>query len=127
VIIDRQALLSEINGTIFAPNNFKQHHDIATSTGVVPKSKVASVFAKKYNIDMILGVLTLFEFCHKINDSFTLSLIADNDPSRDSAMAIVTGDESSENYYFFPALVRVEHPTDVWQSSGPGQYRSGQV
>jgi len=36
VIIDRQALLSEINGTIFAPDNFKQHHDIATSTGVVP-------------------------------------------------------------------------------------------
>jgi len=74
---------------------------------------------------MILSVLTLFEFCHKINDSFTLSLIADNDPSRDSTTAIATGDESSESYYFFPALVRVEHPTDVWQSSGPGQYQCG--
>ena len=81
--------------------------------------------ADKYNIDMILSVLTLFEFCHMINDSFTLSLIADNDPSRDGATAIATGDESSEGYYFFPALVRVEHPTDVWQSSGPGQYQCG--
>ena len=122
VIIDKQALLSEINGTIFAPDNFRQHHDIATSTGVVPKSKVEIVFD---SIDMILSVLTLFEFCHKIKDSFTLSLIADNDLSRDSAAAIATGDESSESYYFFPALVRVEHPTDVWQSSDPGQYQCG--
>ena len=91
----------------------------------MPKSKVASVFAEKYNIDMILSVLTLFEFCHKINDSFTLSLIADNDPSRDSATAIATGDEFSESYYFFPALVRVECPTDVWKSSGPDQYQCG--
>ena len=125
VIMDKLALLSEINGTIFAPGKFKQHREIVTSTGVVPKSKVASVFAGKYNIDMILTVLTLFEFCHKINDSFTLSLIADNDPSMDSGGAIATGDESSESYYFFPTLVRVERPTDVWQSSGPDQYRCG--
>jgi len=30
VIINKQAILSEINGTIFAPENFKQHHNIAT-------------------------------------------------------------------------------------------------
>ena len=50
VIIDKQALFSEINGTIFAPEKFKQHHDIATSTGVVPKSKVAHVLAEKYKL-----------------------------------------------------------------------------
>ena len=125
VVINKQAVLSEINGTVFAPENFKQHHDIATSTGVVPKSKIAGVFAEKYNIDMILCVLTLFEFCQKIKDSFTFSLIASSDPSRDVSAAITTIDESSESYYFFPALVRVEHPTDVWQSSGPGQYQCG--
>ena len=38
VVINKQAVLSEINGTVFAPEYFKQHHDIATSTGVVPKS-----------------------------------------------------------------------------------------
>ena len=125
VIINKQAVLSEINGTIFAPEYFKQHHDIATSTGVVPKSKIADVFAEKYNVDMILCVLTAFEFCQAIKDSFTLSLIASSDSSRDGAAAITTSDESSESYYFFPALVQVEHPTDVWQSSGPGQYQFG--
>ena len=124
VVINKQVVLSEINGTVFAPEKFKQHHDIATSTGVVPKSKIACVFAEKYNTDMILCVLTLFEFCQKIKDSFTLSLIASSDPSRDGVAAVTTSDECSESYYFFPALVRVEHPTDVWQSSGPG-YQCG--
>ena len=82
VVINKQAVLSEIDGTIFAPEYFKQHHDIATSTGVVPKSKIVGVFAEMYNIDMILCVLTAFEFCQKIKDSFTLSLIASSDPSR---------------------------------------------
>ena len=125
VVINKQALLSEINGTIFAPEYFKEHHDIATSTGVVPKSKIADVFAEKYNVDMILSVLTLFEFCQKINDSFTLSLIASSDPARDGAAATTTSDESTESCYFFPALVQVERPTDVWQSNGPGQYQFG--
>ena len=58
VVINKQAVLSEINGTVFTPEYFKQHHDIATSTGVVPKSKITGMFAKKYNVDMILGVLT---------------------------------------------------------------------
>ena len=117
VVINKQAVLSEINATVFTPEYFKQQHDIAASTGVVPKSKITGMFAKKYNVDMILGVLTAFEFCQKIKDSFTLSLI------EDGAAAITTSDNSSESYYFFPALVRVEHPTDVWQSSGPGQYQ----
>ena len=125
LVINKQVVLSEINGTIFAPENFKQNHDIATSTGVVPKSKIAGVFAEKYNIDMILSVLTIFEFCRKIEDSFTLSLIASSDPSRDVATDVTTIHKPSESHYFFPALVRVEHPTDVWQGSGPGQYQCG--
>ena len=125
LVINKQVVLSEINGTVFAPEEFKQHHDIATSTGVVPMSKIAGVFAEKYNVDMILGVLTLFEFCQKIKDSFTLSLIASSDHSKDVAAAVTTIDKPSENYYFFPTLVRVEHPTDVWQGSGSGQYQCG--
>ena len=124
VVINKQAVLSDINGTIFAPENFKQHHNIATSTGVVPKSKIADVFTE-YNIDMILSVLTLFQFCQRIKDSFTLTLIANSDPSTDGTAAMIMTGESSESYYFFPALVRVEHPTDLWESSFPGEYRCG--
>ena len=38
---------------------------------------------------------------------------------------MTTGDESSESYYFFPALVQVEQPTDEWQSSDPERYQCG--
>ena len=38
---------------------------------------------------------------------------------------MTTGDESSESYYFFPALIQVEQPTDVWQSSDPERYQCG--
>ena len=44
VIIDKTALLGEINGTVFAPEDFKQHCELATSTGVVPRSKLAKQF-----------------------------------------------------------------------------------
>ena len=83
------------------------------------QSKIAGVFAE-YNIDMILCFLTEFEFCQKINDLFNVRQIANSDPSRKDSAS--TG-ESSESYYYFPALVQVEHPTDVWQSSGPVQYQ----
>ena len=119
MITDKPALLSEINRTVFKP-----HHDITCSTGVVPKSKVAGVF-KKHNIDTILCVLTQLQFCWNITDSFTLSLIVNSDPKGNNAAAMTTGDESSESYYFFPRLVRVKHPKDIWQNSGPGQYQCG--
>ena len=125
IVTDEQAILSKINGTIFAPEYFKQHHDIATSTGVVSQSKIAGVFAE-YNIDMILCFLTEFEFCQKIKDPFNLRQITSSDPSRNnSASGMTATGESSESYYYFPALVQVEHPTEVWQSSGPVKYQCG--
>lgn len=36
VILQKQALLGEINGTIFAPKNLNQHKNLSSSTGVVP-------------------------------------------------------------------------------------------
>ena len=41
IITDKTALLAKINGTMFAPEDFKQHCQLATSTGVVPRSKLA--------------------------------------------------------------------------------------
>ena len=115
VIMDKQALLSDINGTIFSPENFKQYHDIATSTGVVRKSNIENVFPH-FDSDMIVRVLTQFEFCQEIKDDSTLSLI---DPT-----VKPPNTQTSETYYFFPALVRVERPEDIWQGS-PSHYRCG--
>ena len=73
VIFDKAILISEINGTMFAPENFKEHRDFATSTGVVPLSKIKAAFPK-YNPEMITSFLTHLEFCQRIQDVVTLSM-----------------------------------------------------
>ena len=36
VVVEKDALLREVNGTLFAPDNFKQHRQVASNTGIVP-------------------------------------------------------------------------------------------
>ena len=54
VIMDKDMLLSKVTGTIFAPEDFKQHCQIATSTGVVPLFKIAKQFPK-FDPEMLVG------------------------------------------------------------------------
>ena len=44
IVFDKSILLSQVNGVIFAPDRFKEHQDISTTTGVVPLSTLASLF-----------------------------------------------------------------------------------
>ena len=106
VILKVDVLLSEVNGTIFAPEYFKQHHDISNNTGVVPYSKIRDIFFK-HNPQMIMDFLIHFEFCHKISESEVLQI------SRTTPRM----SESSELcYYLFPALVTVDRPEDSCRS-----------
>ena len=35
VVVEKEALLRKVNGTLFAPNNFKQYRQVASNTGIV--------------------------------------------------------------------------------------------
>ena len=70
IILDQEALLSRVTGTVFAPKDFKEHCDLATSTGVVPFSKIRTHFPD-LDTDMITQFLCHLEFCHEV-DSETL-------------------------------------------------------
>ena len=62
VITNIPALLETVVGSVFAPRDFSQH--IAPgSTGIVPKSTMSEAFPD-LNIDMVIGFLEHFEFCH---------------------------------------------------------------
>ena len=112
VILQKQILLEEINGTIFAPNNFRQNKILSWNTGVVPFLKLKNEFSE-YNTDMVLEFLIHLEFCFKIEDHETLALLK---PLKDEAANVEdTSPDVSEAYYFFPALVSVENPVDVWE------------
>ena len=111
IILQKQTLLSDINGTIFAPKSFSQHKDLSWSTGVVPSFKLKNEFPD-YNPNMVAGFLTHLEFCFKIEDRETLSLLKE-----EAATVEDTSPDVSEEYYFFPALVSVDNPLHVWEEN----------
>ena len=117
VVIDKAVLLSEVNGTIFAPDNFKQHHNIANSTGIVPFSKVREVFPKR-DPDLVVAFLRHLEFCQEISES-EVSLIATRH-FRCSCGPV-------ERFFFFPALVSEERPSEAGAAIETPSYRCGWI
>ena len=114
IVFDKASLLSQVNGVIFAPEGFKEHQDISTRSGLVPQSKLVSLFPN-LNADMITQFLCHLEFCHKVTDEEVLSLL--NKAQSTSA--------EKERLLFFPGLVDLDIPADIWQPNDEFVYHSG--
>ena len=66
LIINKDILLHEVHGTLFAPPHFQQHYEnLCTSTGVVASSTMASMFPQ-YDVTMLIGFLIHLEFCQEL-------------------------------------------------------------
>ena len=103
LIINKEILLSTVNGSLFAPPNFRQHYkNISSSTGVVKSSTIAEMFPD-YDISMLIGFLVHLEYCQKITDQNVMKLLS-------SSVAY----HSSDEYLFFPGLVSISKPDKVW-------------
>ena len=136
LILDQDAILSEVTGTVFAPNpeDFKQYKQIATSTGVVPFSKIEAVFLH-LDPNLIAEFLCHFEFCHEVTDAEAKRLlqVATAPPDTGDATASVGTQVTSsdplscEKYFFFPGLVRIDTPEEVWKSGSEYSYHSSWV
>ena len=115
VILDQEVLLSEVNGTVFAPENFKEHHDISSSTGVVLFSKIEQAFPS-HSPEMIISFLSHLEFCQQIAEL---------------EASVISGDQlggslqSPETLYFFPALVSEDRPEESCKSIEQAHYKCG--
>ena len=107
LIINKDILLHEIHGTLFAPPHFRQHFEnLSSSTGVVASSTIASIFPQ-YDVTMLLGFLVHLEFCQELKDKNILNLLSsDLNYNRD------------DEYFYFPGLVKIEKPEGVWEISG---------
>ena len=111
VVIDRATLLSEVNGVLFAPKEIERaHQNIASNTGIVPKSILKKNFPK-HNTDMLIGFLRSLQFCHVL-ESGTLQ----NFKTNVSASIPLP----SEELLFFPSLVKTEPTTDLKIENGLG-------
>ena len=104
VVVKTEALLNEINGTLFAPRQFKEHRDIlASNTGLVSTSSLLSVFPH-YNTDMLVGFLQSLDFCRRVEPSVL-----------ENTNLQTTPPHSTADLLFFPGLVQSERPDGLVQ------------
>ena len=128
VIIDKASLLSKVTGTIFAPNDFKEHCQIAESTGVVPLSRFVEHFPE-YSMtvtsEILIGFLTHLEFCREIVDQELLEIIGKH---QDSLKIVKFPESENERYFLFPGLITLEAPSDIiWKQSFDLKYYCGWI
>lgn len=132
LVLDRDALLSGVTGTIFAPEGFQQHSKLASSTGVVPLSKMAKLFPK-FDTQLILRFLSHLEFCTEITDPHTLKLLSESEENAAAAYEEINRFDScshsvncgNQQYYFFPGLVSMQEPEGLWQPDPKFEHRCG--
>ena len=104
VVVKTEALLNEINGTLFAPRQFKEHRDIlASNTGIVSTSSLLSVFPH-HNTDMLVGFLQSLNFCQPVEPSVLENTNLKTTPSHSTA-----------DLLFFPGLVQSTRPDNLIQ------------
>ena len=106
IICDRVTLLSNVTGSVFAPENFRQHCSLASSTGVVPLSRFFERF-KAYDIEMLIAFMSHLELCFEIKNKEVLECIREHEENP----------EPDGRYLFFPGLIRIETPEKVWEES----------
>ena len=129
IVVDKQTLLSKINGTLFAPPEFSRHRNISSSTGVVPLSEIATLF-NDLDPDLILYCLVHLEFCQLIRDPEILKNLKPTDHSStelvsESAAICPNSLFVEEKYLFFPSLVSIERPSLVWREQEGFEYHCG--
>ena len=124
IVLNQDSFLRRVNGTIFAPHNFEQHLTVETNTGVVPSSKLDSLF-QDLDPEMVKQFLVYSELCQKIEDNETLKLIDDSFVDGDQPSC--TPVQSENSFFFFPGLINAERPVNVWnqQDSQDWSYSCG--
>ena len=109
VIIDKKALLTEVNGVLFNKSIDRERKPVASNTGIMPVSTLANLF-KNHNTDMLISFLTSLQFCHEM-DSYAVSTITNNIPSDDFPIS------KDEKFLFFPALITADKPTSIFETT----------
>ena len=107
VVVEKDALLREVNGTLFAPGNFKQYCQVASNTGIVPIATLKELFPQ-HSSKMLVGCLESMEFCHPVDPS---ALQGTNlEPSNKTTSS---SPPSGASHLFFPSLVKEHRPDDL--------------
>ena len=99
VIGQKAMLLQKFIGKVFAPPGFEEYVNFS-STGIVSHSTIEKVFPH-LNSDLVIDFMKHFEFCHAIDIPDTL----------------IDHVRTGGRRYLFPALIRLERPSIIWEDS----------
>ena len=105
VVTNKQILLAEVDGILFAPKSFKQHCDIASNTGIVTVSALAELFPC-YDPDMLICFLKNMALCQEVNPQFLETIT--------NLIAKGTNNDK-EKFLFFPTLLNIDRPDNINQ------------
>ena len=105
VVVEKDTLLREVNGTLFAPSNFKQYRQVASNTGIVPIVTLKELFPQ-YSSEMLVGCLESMEFCHPVDPS---ALEGTNLESNHTTLSSPPSGDS----LLFPSLVKEHRPDNL--------------
>ena len=109
LIIDKKALLTEVNGIVFNKSIDHVRKPITSNTGIMPVSTLAKLFPN-HNTKMLIHFLTSLQFCHQIN-SRSINNITNNIPSEEPPV------NEDTKYLFFPALIQEKRPSPIFQTT----------
>ena len=105
VVVNKQILLAEVDGILFAPKSFKQHRDIASNTGIITVSALTELFSC-YDPDMLICFLKNMALCQEINPQFLETMT--------NLVAKCMYDDK-ERFLFFPTLLNIDRPDNINQ------------
>ena len=128
IVLDQTALLTKVTGKVFAPEGFKEHEELASTTGVLPFRKFRDHFPS-LDPDMVAQYLCHLEFCQEVTDDEVLKLLQ-----------IPVSISCKESVFFFPSLVNIDapgleqgpipahaSPTQIWKPNSDYVYKSGWI
>ena len=132
IVLDQTTLLAQVTGKVFAPKDFKEHEDLASTTGIVPFTKFRDHFPR-LDPDMVAQFLCHLEFCQEVTDDEVMQLLQ-----------IPLSINCKERVFFFPSLVSIDapgntikhptiqipaqaSPTQIWKPSSDFVYTSGWI
>ena len=103
VVVNKQILLAEVDGILFAPKSFKQHCDIASNTGIITVSALTELFPC-YDPDMLTCFLKNMALCQEIHPQFLETIT--------NLIAKGTNNDK-ERFLFFPTLLNIDRPDNI--------------
>ena len=98
IVVRTETLLTDINGTLFAPGHFKEYRNLASNTGIVPTSNLHKVFPQ-HNLEMLVHFLVCLDFCRPVDPSVL-----------QYTNLQTTLSHSTTDLLFFPGLIQSEQP-----------------